>query len=308
MLGLAKIADNGPVSAALIAAGLIVFGITLQTMSPAASMLSLLAYVLSTSVVCFIVLRRGESAVVHVLAVAFVALFVVSVVVLKAGFVLPSLAFVLWVAGIVVAVVLRRTVDLSISTLAAMACGALAIVGVMLFAPEFAEQWTKLVSASFENMPAEDKARFNVGRVEDITESFARMFPSAIGLSVMFVALGSVYIARWWQASIVNPGGFQKEFHGLRYGRTIAFGGLVLIAIAISIRGSIGIAVASLVIVCFFIQGLSVVHALVKQRGMSQGWLVGIYLLLILPHTVLLLGALGMSDNIVSLRKTVDND
>ncbi|MEE9336338.1 MAG: hypothetical protein V3U65_19795 [Granulosicoccaceae bacterium] len=306
MLGLVKIVDSGPLSAALMAAGLFVFGIALQTMAPAASMLSLLMYVFSTSVVCFVVLRRGESAVLHVLAMAFVALFVVSIVVLKAGLILPLSAFVFWVAGIVVAVVLRRTVDLSISTLAAAACGALAFAGVMLFAPDLAEQWIKVVKTSLESMSAADKARFPVGQLEKITNSFARMLPSAIGLSVMLVAVGSVYIARWWQASIVNPGGFQKEFHGLRYGRFIALGGLGLIAIAISVGGANGIALASLVIVCFFIQGLSVAHALVKQRGMSQAWLVGIYLLMILPQTILLLGALGMSDNIYSLRKTTE--
>ncbi len=306
MLGLAKVVDNGPVTAALVAAGLFVFGITLQTTAPAASMLSLLMYVLSTSVVCFVVLRRGESAVVHVLAIAFVALFIVSVLVLKAGLILPISAFVFWVAGMVVAVVLRRTVDLSISTLAAAGCGALAFVGVMLFAPDLADQWSKAVRAILETMPMEDKARFPSGQLEKITDKFAQMLPSAIALSVMLVALGSVYIARWWQASIVNPGGFQQEFHGLRYGRIIALGGLILIAIAISVGGPNGIALASLVIMCFFIQGLSVAHALVKQRGMSAAWLVGIYLLMILPQTVLLLGALGMSDNIYSLRKNAE--
>ncbi len=308
MLGLAKIVDNGPVSAALVAAGLFVFGIALQMMAPAASMLSLLMYIFSTSVVCFVVLRRGESAIVQVLALAFAALFVVSILVLKSGFVLPISAFVFWLAGIVVAVVLRRSVDLSISTLAAAACGVLAFAGVMMLAPDLADEWTNLVKANLENMSAQDKARFPVGQLENITDSFARMLPSAIGLSVMLVAVSSVYIARWWQASIVNPGGFQKEFHGLRYGRYIALGGLVLIAIAISIGGSSGIALASLVIMCFFIQGLSVAHALVKQRGMSPAWLVGIYLLMILPQTILLLGALGVSDNIYSLRKTAEND
>ena len=306
MLGLAKIVDNGPLSAALMAAGLFVSGMTLQLMVPAASMLSLLVYILSTAVVCFVVLRRGESAIAQVLALAFAALFVVSILVLKAGLILPVSALVFWTAGIVVAVVLRRTVDLSISTLAAAGCGALAFAGVMLFAPDLAEQWQTAVTTLFDSMPAEDKARFPEGQLEVMVDSFARMLPSAIALSVMLVAVCSVYIARWWQASIVNPGGFQKEFHGLRYGKTIALGGLVLIVLAISIGGANGIALAALVIMCFFIQGLAVAHALVKQRGMSQAWLIGMYLMLLLPQSVLLLGALGMSDNLYSLRKSTE--
>ena len=306
MLGLAKIVDSGPFSAAFMAAGLFVFGMTLQVIAPAATLLSLLAYILSTAVVCFVVLRRGESAILRVLALAFVALFVVSILVLKAGLILPISAFVFWVSGIVVAVVLRRTVDLSISTLAAAGCGALAFIGVMLFAPDLAEQWHAQVVKLFESMPEADKARFPEGQLERMTESFARMLPSAIGLSVMLVAVGSVYIARWWQASIVNPGGFQTEFHGLRYGKFIALGGVVLIAIAFGIGGVHAIAFAALIIMCFFIQGLSVVHALVKQRGMSPAWLVGMYLLIIVPQTVLLLAALGMSDNLYGLRKSAE--
>jgi hypothetical protein len=303
MLGIAKIADAGPVNAALIAAGLFVFGLALQLKIPAASLLSLLAYVFSTAVVCFVVLRRGESAIVQVVLLALLVLFAVSLA-LKTGLQLPISAFVFWLAGVVVAVVLRRTVDLSIATLAAMVCGIVAFVGVSMFAPNLSEQWQLVVSSSLENMPAQDRARFTEEQLNKMIEGFSSMLPAALSLSVMLVALCSVYIARWWQASIANPGGFQKEFHQLRYGRVIAIAGLVLIGIAVSVGGPNGIALAALIIFAFFIQGLSVVHSLVKQRGMNQGWLIGIYLLLLIPHTVLLLGALGLSDNLYSLRKS----
>ncbi len=303
MLGIAKLADAGPFSAAFIAAGLFVFGLALQLTIPAAALFSLLAYVLSTAVVCFVVLRRGESAIAQVVLLALLVLFAVSLA-LKTGLQLPMSAFVFWLAGVVVAVVLRRTVDLSIATLAAMACGVIAIVGVSMFAPNLSEQWQLVVSNSLENMPAQDRARFTDEQFNKIIEGFGSMLPAALSLSVMLVALSSVYIARWWQASIVNPGGFQKEFHQLRYGKTIAIAGLLLIGLAMSVGGAIGVALAALIIFAFFIQGLSVAHALVKQRGMSQGWLIGIYLLLLIPHTVLLLGALGLSDNLYSLRKS----
>jgi uncharacterized protein YybS (DUF2232 family) len=70
------------------------------------------------------------------------------------------------------------------------------------------------------------------------------------------------------------------------------------------VGGSLWSGFAMVAIFALFVQGLSVCHALVKQRGLSQGWLVGIYLLLLLPHTVLLLGALGLADNLYQLRQT----
>ena len=33
-----------------------------------------------------------------------------------------------------------------------------------------------------------------------------------------------------------------------------------------------------------------------------KGWLIGLYALLLLPHTLLLLAALGLADNLFSLR------
>jgi len=307
LLGLAKIIDSGPIAAGLMAAGLFVFGIALQTTAPSASMLSLLVYILSTAVVCFVVLRHGQTAVVQVLALALLVLFVVSVLVLKAGLVLPTSAFIFWLSGIIVAVVLRRTVDISISTLAAAACGALAVTSLMLFAPGLIEQWQtalqQMVQRLIDSMPAEEQANIQAGQLEKMVKGFGDLLPSVIGLMIMIIAFASVYIARWWQASIVNPGGFQKEFHELGYGKYVAMGGVLLIALAISVGGANAMVFATLAIMCFSIQGLAVAHALVKQRGLNSAWLIGVYIVLLLPQTNLLLAALGISDSFFDLRK-----
>ena len=120
----------------------------------------------------------------------------------------------------------------------------------------------------------------------------------------MAIAMCSLFLARAWQAGLFNPGGFQTEFHALKFGRQVSLVCTVALAVAVVMGGSFWSAVAMAIVFVLFVQGLSVTHALVKQRDMSQGWLVGVYLLLLLPHTVLLLAALGLVDNFIKLRQT----
>lgn len=119
----------------------------------------------------------------------------------------------------------------------------------------------------------------------------------------MSFALGALFLARYWQAGLFNPGGFQQEFHGLSLGRNAAIACVIVMTMAIGQGGQLANAIVMVVIFAFFIQGLAVVHALVKQRGMHRYWLHGIYVLLMLPHTLLLLAALGLADNLFRLRR-----
>ena len=119
----------------------------------------------------------------------------------------------------------------------------------------------------------------------------------------MSVALGALFLARSWQAGLFNPGGFQKEFHALSLGRNAALVCVLVIVLSVVQNGQLAGAVAFVVIFAFFIQGLAVSHSLVKQRGMHRFWLYGIYVLLFIPHTMLLLAALGLADNMFRLRR-----
>ena len=52
----------------------------------------------------------------------------------------------------------------------------------------------------------------------------------------MFLAITLTMLARWMQASLFNPGGFQKEFHQLRIGHKVT-----LILISFMVLTSFGI-------------------------------------------------------------------
>ena len=317
MIGLARVADRGPLVAAGLAAALLLAALWMPVIlgggvSPGllvfASFLSMFFLVSSAAVVAFVALRHGEVSAMQVVGGCLLLLVVVSMVLYQSAVHVPMVASVFWLPAIIAAVVLARTVKLDYAVLAIVICGVVAVTGLTLIIGDSAEFWRSQFADTGTDRIADGNASAGAaGLTEEQREAFisamARMMTGAMGVSVMSVALGALFMARYWQAALFNPGGFQQEFHALSLGRNTALACVVVIAMAIVQGGQLAGAIAMVVIFAFFIQGLAVVHALVKQRGMHRYWLHGIYVLLLLPHTLLLLAALGLADNLFRLRR-----
>ena len=221
---------------------------------------------------------------------------------------MPLIASVFWLPAILAAVVLTRTVKLNYAVLAIVVCGAVAVVGLTLVLGDTTEFWRSqfadtgaiINDPSLAGLPG--SADFEAQRAA-VIDGLAKMMTGAMGVSVMSVALGALFLARSWQAGLFNPGGFQEEFHALSLGKNAALVCVLVIVLSVVQNGQLAGAVSVVVIFAFFIQGLAVSHALVKQRGMHRFWLYGIYVLLVIPHTMLLLAALGLADNMFRLRR-----
>ncbi len=121
-------------------------------------------------------------------------------------------------------------------------------------------------------------------QLEDLRESIGGF----IGVGYMFLAIVLLILARWMQATVFNPGGFQKEFHQLRIGQKMALGlaGLMLL-------GSYQLLIPQnwvfYLILPLLFSGIALVHAVVVNKKLSSLWLVAFYALLIVSPTVLLL-------------------
>ena len=131
----------------------------------------------------------------------------------------------------------------------------------------------------------------------------AKLATPTMGIMMMLCGVGSVFLARHWQARLYNPGGFQQEFHQLRFGKTFSLVVLAFSTLAMFLGVSLLNHIAMVLLAAVMFQGLAVMHCVVKNRSMSSAWLVGLYVLLLLPHTSALLGALGLADNWLDVRK-----
>jgi hypothetical protein len=115
-----------------------------------------------------------------------------------------------------------------------------------------------------------------------------------------------LFLGRWWQALLYNPGGFQQEFHNLRLHNAFAIFTAVVGGISFLPAGVVS-AIAgeffSVALLLFYVQALAVAHASVHMRKMSVGWLVGIYILS--PILLKLFGVVGLIDTWANIRGKV---
>lgn len=193
------------------------------------------------------------------------------------------------------AVLLRQTVSwqkvlLAVLPLGVM-CSVLLDVGLAPLLDQIAVAVQQLASergAVLQAWPAEQVRSLLLGVV------------SAFQVASM---LGCLMLARSWQASLFNPGGFQQEFHRLRLPAMAAVV-LVVLLVSAKITGMDLSRWFALLILPLVVAALALIHGLVSKRGLNKGWLIAVYLSLIFvgPYMVTLLVILALIDSLMDLR------
>lgn len=264
---------------------------------------------ISGAIVGATALRRGiaDSALVLALCVAVPGL----VMTLWSVGYQPVIVFALFtgIPVIALAQVLRGTASEGIALTAAGALSALVLAGIHLLTKD-PGRWlgarldSLLVQPIRDARPDAPEEMLEVlGHIVD-----ALSVPAATVSGFMMIALLTLWLARWMQAVLDNPGGFGKEFRELRLDRRIAYAGVVVALLAILAGGfADGLFPAWFVIVInmFTIQGIAVVHGVVHKRQASAGWLAVMYagLVLFSPIASLGLAMAGISDTWFDFRR-----
>ena len=129
-------------------------------------------------------------------------------------------------------------------------------------------------------------AATNGGNPERAEQMLAQMPPLTaehllgnLAFMQMLLTLISLFTARWWQAKLYNPGGFQQEFYQLRLSRNsilVLLAGLVLFS---NIEGYHQW--AWLFAIPIIVVGIALVHALIAMKQLSRHWLFGFYVIFI---------------------------
>lgn len=163
---------------------------------------------------------------------------------------------------------------------------------------------TSLVAAAQEMLA-------NVRNQEQDTQLSIELTESILlGLVATILAIGSMMslmLARWWQAGIYNPGGFQKEFHSFTIEVKVA---VLLVAIVLTGQllpnsSQIWTELAALPLL---VAGIALVHFAVKQFGQGKQWLAFVYVGMIMlgkPVTLILV-VLGLTDSLIDLRSRLE--
>lgn len=160
-----------------------------------------------------------------------------------------------------------------------MAYGGAALIVVLHFCvPNLHHWWTAELTTYIQQLITASHWKLTM-----IPSEFAeRLAPFASGVVLFFFFSGilvELFVARFWQSLIVNPGAFAKEFTQIRINAiTAVFLCLIVLLILFKIR--IAEDVFPIVILPFFIAGLSLLHFWAQKNNKLIVWLILVYVAL----------------------------
>ena len=137
-------------------------------------------------------------------------------------------------------------------------------------------------------------------------EPFIASRPLVLGLGALMLAVSTIlclFVSRWWQAMLYNPGGFGEEFRQLRL--DVRAAGLSIIAFVAALYLPTEYRFwAELMVLPLLLSGLSLMHYGVNVAALGKAWLVLMYVGLVVSGPVIggLLVGLGLADSLLNLR------
>ena len=139
------------------------------------------------------------------------------------------------------------------------------------------------------------------GDQKAIIAAWSRTMWGALAALTLASVFGSLLLGRWWQSLLDTPGGFGIEYRQLRLGRALGIAITVLFIAALAIDSALLASLAWVAVAALAFQGLAAAHRSKAVGRLERGWLVAIYVLLIvLPVTsivVFMLAIWGFADN-----------
>jgi len=293
MIFLAKYILKGYSQAGLVAATMAMLGLLLPPVAW-----------ISGATVALVTLVKGHRAGLLVTLIAAVGTAMFAGLI----FSVPLLSFyyvlLVWLPLVLLAMLLRHTVSMVLCLQSIAAVSLLAVIVLHQLFPDFGEFWREPLEQISQNLVVQSEETIDEAQLDRLIDNIVRIMPGLFASSFMIGIILSLYLARWWQAVIYNPGGFGKEFRAIDLGKSTA-----LITLAIVLAGMLADsymfnAMLLVVFALYLNQGVAVMHAVFAGRQFSAVWLYLAYLLMLfIPHIVVLLAMAGFADTWIDIRR-----
>jgi hypothetical protein len=262
--------------------------------------------VLSAAAVALVALRHGMRDGLLVMAGGLLALAGLGGLIFGSPAALVLLGLLMWLPAWALGLLLRGSRSLALT----LEIGLLAATGLVLgqyLIGDPAVYWSELI-ADFLAQSMDPQVLGEAERAQ-LVQSMAPWMVGGVAAAWFLQQALVLFLARYWQAALYNPGGFRAEFHGLRLGRTLLLALPVLLLLA-WVQEQTGSLPAQLVLVLqagLLLQGVALAHGLVGRFGIGVAPLVGFYSLLVVgfPHSVTLVTLAGYADGWLDFRAKV---
>ncbi len=211
---------------------------------------------------------------------------------------------VLWVPVWLISIVLREGRYLSLAVEIAVLIGVLGVVGFYLYNADLAAMWKNILTQMVPpNAPVED--------IKHTLDVLSHYMTGIVAAASVFGLLFGLFLGRWWQALLYNPGGFKQEFLSLTTHPRLALGSIVVVVIALLSTGAISEVswnIAILLFVLYTFIGTAVLHTLFASMKMGRYMVPMFYVtMFLIPHAMLPVALVGLGDAWMNLRNKISN-
>jgi len=260
--------------------------------------------VVSSATVALVTLRRGAFEGLYVLVCSSVAAGLLGFLALGNYQFALLYVIVLWVPVWLISIVLREGRHLSLAVEIAILIGILGVIGFYLYVSEPAAIWKAVL---LQMVPADAP----IADIQRTINVLAHYMTGVVAAGSVFGLLFGLFLGRWWQANLYNPGGFKQEFLSLDTKPRLSIATVAVAAIALASPGVISeIAwnVTILLFVLYTVTGTSVLHTVFAGMKLGRYMVPMLYItLLLIPHAMLLVALIGLSDPWLDLRNKKSN-
>jgi hypothetical protein len=289
MKWLAAYIMRGRLQAMLVAATLAMLSLILAPLS-----------VLSSGAVAMVTLRRGAYEGLIILASSSLAAGILATLIqVSYQFILIYVLF-LWLPIWLIAIVLREGRHISLAVEIAVLIGIVGVVAYYLFNTDPALMWAQVMP---KMVPAN-------APVEDVKRMIGLIAPYMTGIAAagaVFSMLLGLFLGRWWQSLLYNPGGFRQEFLSLKTEPRLAMISLAIIGIAMLSSGVVSQIAWNTAIIMFVLYtfiGIAVLHTVFSGMKIGQYAVAMFYItMFLIPYSMIPVALVGFSDTWLDLRK-----
>lgn len=201
---------------------------------------------------------------------------------------------------LVLAMILRATVNLPLAVLTGVLVGVVTGLALMALSGAYLEQ---MVAYFSEFLGTLEQRLSEGGQAVQLPRLEPGQVAGMLGAGTAMMSVLCLLLARYWQAALYNPGGFGGEFKALRYPAATSVA-LVVVALLLSSVGQQYRTWAMICLIPLTFAGLALVHAWAESRGRGAGWMTGFYLVwLIFDPVKLVIVLLAIADSWLNFRQ-----
>ncbi|NOQ36782.1 MAG: hypothetical protein GQ569_12960, partial [Methylococcaceae bacterium] len=256
------------------------------------------ASIVSSAAVALVTLRRGASEGAYILLCACLASAVLGALLVGDYQLTLFYTLFLWAPVWVISVILREGRHLFLAIEIVVMIAMLAVTAAFLYQPDLAEVWKTWLNGLLEPMVI--KANPEVPE-EDIQRSlsvFYRYILTGLVAEIYVLSLlAGLFLARWWQATLYNPGGFKKEYLALKGQKTLAIATIFIVAAAWFFSGIIAEICWNITVLLFVLYaflGTVVLHCTFSSMNRKKILVPFLYISMILiPHAMIPAAIIG---------------